>query len=172
MILPDYKIQELIDREVVVGTKPGLINPWSLDVRIGLDLLAESKPWMRSKKWQKHNILEKSYRLKPGEFILTSTREYINLPENIGAELYLKSSRAREGFDHAKAVWIDPGFSGSITLEIRNNLRFHNLEVYAGMRIAQLVFLEGDFPDKSYRKTGRYNDFCGVQPSLDEWGIE
>lgn len=119
-------------------------------------------------RWSKRHVdpFYESYQLKPQEFILGHSTEILNLPDDIGAELYLKSSRAREGFDHAKAVWIDPGFSGSITLEIRNNLRYNNLTLYEGLKIAQLVFFHGNKPERSYRETGWYNNCYGVQESL------
>jgi dCTP deaminase len=181
MILPDYEIKRLIEYGVVSNTcrssLEGQINPWSLDVRLGNTLLIERTWWQQ--KWDSwHNKTPPSiwlpwqlddyetYRLKAKEFVLGNTIEHLDLPDDIGAELYLKSSRAREGYDHAKAVWIDPGFKGSITLELRNNLRFNSIDLWRGLPIAQLVFYRGEKPDRSYRETGRYNGFTTVQQSL------
>ena len=177
MILPDREIKNLLSGGVITCAQVSNINPWSLDVTLDDSLLVERNYWkQRWDYWTKKtppNIWQtlqldyyEYYELKPQEFVLGNTIEQLNLPDDIGAELYLKSSRAREGYDHAKAVWIDPGFTGSITLEIRNNLRFNSLELYCGLPIAQLVFYKGEKPDKSYRETGRYNGFTTVQASL------
>jgi dCTP deaminase len=172
MILPDREIKNLLSDGVITCAQASNINPWSLDVRLDRNLLIEKRPYevehyVPNDIWKAFELHDAwDYKLEPQEFVLGNTIEQLNLPDDIGAELYLKSSRAREGYDHAKAVWIDPGFTGSITLEIRNNLKFNSLELYCGLAIAQLVFYKGEKPDKSYRETGRYNGFTTVQASL------
>jgi dCTP deaminase len=169
MILPDREIKKLILDGIVNYATYSQINPWSLDVRLSEHLLIEERPNGSGEIWRRVELIDDlRYQLFPQEFALGNTIEQLNLPDDIGAELYLKSSRAREGYDHAKAVWIDPGFTGSITLEVRNNLRFNSIDLYCGLAIAQLVFYKGEKPDKSYRETGRYNGFTTVQASLDD----
>lgn len=56
--------------------------------------------------------------LWPGQHMLGVTVEKVRLPANIAGQLALKSTRGREGLDHALAGWIDPGFDGHITLEL------------------------------------------------------
>ena len=169
MIFTDTMIKQLIDGEIISNSDYSLVNPWSLDVRLGHEIMVENEYDSEDVfcKVDLNNPDRIGYRsLKPQQFILAHTIEYLNLPEHIGAELYLKSSRAREGYDHAKAVWIDPGFSGSLTLELRNNLTYHDLPIVPGIAIAQLVFYWGEKPQHSYRNTGRYNDRVGVVGSL------
>lgn len=99
--------------------------------------------------------------LEPGEFILAHTVEEFYLPNHIAAEFRLKSSVARAGLDQALAVWCDPGWHGSVlTIELRNNTRYHVLELTAGMKIGQMVFFKGEpVPsDASYAVRGQYNN--------------
>ncbi|MGQ9815605.1 MAG: dCTP deaminase, partial [Candidatus Roseilinea sp.] len=116
----------------------------------------------------KHNLMDEPLYLKPGAFALAQTREVFNLPDYIACEFRLKSSGARAGLDQALAVWIDPGFNGSVlTLELRNNLQDHTLVLEYGMPIGQLIFWKGDpVPaEKSYRTIGQYNGDKEAQPS-------
>ena len=80
----------------------------------------------------------------------------------------LKSSRAREGYQHALAGWIDPGWVGSkLTLELKNNRRYRSLPLYPGMRIGQIVFhTMSQTPIKSYTEVGNYNNHARVMPSV------
>jgi dCTP deaminase len=99
------------------------------------------------------------YQLVPGEFVLGSSRETFNLPLNISAEYKLKSTQARNAFEHLGAGWIDPGFHGKLTLEMLNCTRKHRLMIKPGMPIGQIVFMEHEFVPhyKSYAKCGQYH---------------
>ena len=82
------------------------------------------------------------YVLDPNEFILGSTNEGMTIPTNIAARFEGKSSLGRIGLAaHVTAGFIDPGFSGDITLEIKN-LNNHPIRIFTGMRIGQLCFFE------------------------------
>ena len=84
------------------------------------------------------------YVLDPNEFILGSTNEGVTIPKNIAARFEGKSSLGRIGLAaHVTAGFIDPGFSGDITLEIKN-LNNHPIRIFTGMRIGQLCFFELD----------------------------
>jgi dCTP deaminase len=81
---------------------------------------------------------DETFILHPGEFVLASTYEVITLPDDIAGRLEGKSSLGRLGLlTHSTAGFIDPGFSGHITLELSN---VANLPValYPGMKIGQL----------------------------------
>lgn len=144
-----------------------LVNPASYDVTLGGEILIESPPSEDgSRRWVSVDISKKSYILMPGGFVLGCTQQAVKLPDTIEAVFCLKSSRGREGFDHALAAYIDPGYSGNITLEIKNCNNYNNLELYQGLRIGQLRFTKLGFPpDASYAKTGRYNNDSKPQPS-------
>jgi dCTP deaminase len=79
----------------------------------------------------------------------------------------LKSSRAREGYNHALSAWIDPGYCNSkLTLELVNVRRHYDLPLYPGLKIGQIVFMRmSEVPVNSYSKTGRYNGDSTVQGS-------
>jgi dCTP deaminase len=97
----------------------------------------------------------------PGEFILAHTMETFNLPDNICAEFKLKSSGARTGLENALATWCDCGWNGStLTLELKNLLRYNSLRLTPGMYIGQMIFYKvTEVPkDRSYATIGRYNN--------------
>lgn len=160
------------------------INGASVDVRLGQVFLRESPPSVVSLRSSNYVSLfnkeelpmvketlawgERIY-LQPGEFILAQTIEEFYLPNNIAAEFRLKSSVARAGLDQALAVWCDPGWTGSVlTIELRNNTRYHVLVLEVGMKIGQMVFLKGEsVPDKaSYAVRGQYNGLLEVTGNL------
>lgn len=85
------------------------------------------------------------YPLAPHEFILGSTIEFVNIPNFLVARIEGKSSRAREGIMVHTAGFIDPGFTGTLTLEITNHSGVIR-ELKQGMKIAQLAFQELDLP--------------------------
>ena len=84
--------------------------------------------------------------LKSGEFALARTTELVGIPAHLVARVEGKSSWARRGLlVHITAGFIDPGFYGTITLELAN-LSAHPLELPVGCAIAQLSILELDTP--------------------------
>ncbi|MGZ4851225.1 MAG: dCTP deaminase, partial [Candidatus Bathyarchaeia archaeon] len=60
-----------------------------------------------------HRVDAFGYSIEPGEFILASSNETFNLPNNISAEYKLKSSMARNGLEHLNAGWCDASWSNS-----------------------------------------------------------
>jgi dCTP deaminase len=110
---------------------------------------------------------DKPFLLHPGEFVLAETFEKFRIPERLSAQFVLKSSRAREGYQHLLAGWIDPGYRGRLTLEIKNIRRYHEIPLWSGMRIGQLVFHSmSQVPVRSYAETGHYLDHDRVMPSV------
>jgi dCTP deaminase len=104
--------------------------------------------------------------MPPGGFVLAATAEFVRIPNGLEAVFQLKSSRGREGYEHALAGYIDPGFHGRVTLELSNLRRFKDLPLSAGLRIGQLRFstLES-LPLRPYSITGRYQGASGVEES-------
>ena len=111
---------------------------------------------------------EDPYYLAPSEFALAETIEVFNLPDDISAQFVLKSSRARSGLNHALAGWCDPGWHGSkLTLELKNERRYHGLSLYPNLKIGQMVFHRmSNVPALSYAVTGNYNNHLRVMPSI------
>ena len=84
--------------------------------------------------------------LHPGEFVLGSTYEVITLPDDIAARLEGKSSLGRLGLlTHSTAGFIDPGFSGHVTLEL-SNVATLPIKLWPGMKIGQLCFFRLSSP--------------------------
>lgn len=168
MILVDHEIEALCLEGMITPYDPALLNPASLDVRLGDIILIEScqGPQLVPYPLGRHSQ-EDPYRLVPGQFTLAPTAETFNVPDDIVAQFVLKSSRAREGLEHLLAGFIDPGFSGSVlTLELTNSRQLHPVDLWPGMRIGQIVFQRvASPPRRSYRETGRYNGDVTVQES-------
>ena len=85
-----------------------LLNPASLDMRLGSYLMIES---IYSPELVRINISDKTeydpFMLQPGEFCLAETLELFDIPDDISCQFVLKSSRAREGYNHLLAGWVD-----------------------------------------------------------------
>ena len=142
MILSDWQIRNRCEAGMVSPFDPALLNPASLDVRLGDSLLIESaeSPEMVPYPFDQHSE-DNPYEMVPGQFVLAPTMEMFNMPDDIAGEFRLKSSRAREGFDQALAGWLDPGWHGSVlTMELRNNRQLWRRPLWPGMRIGQIVF--------------------------------
>ena len=89
---------------------------------------------------------EQPFMLHPGEFALGSTREHIELPDDLVARLEGKSSLGRLGLlIHSTAGFVDPGWRGRLTLELSNVARLP-IALYAGMKIGQISFLRLSTP--------------------------
>lgn len=87
------------------------------------------------------NIANMAYALRPGEFILGSTVESVLIPDYLACRFEGKSSLGRIGLTtHVTAGFVDPGFQGTITLEIKNENQFPIL-LKPGMLIGQLCFI-------------------------------
>jgi deoxycytidine triphosphate deaminase len=102
------------------------------------------------------------YILRPDEFILASTNEIFNLPDNISAEYKLKSTQARNAMEHLNAGFCDPGWNNSkLTLELKNVSRYHKLIIRPNMPCGQIVFFRHEVSvpsNESYAVRGQYNN--------------
>jgi dCTP deaminase len=169
--LSDYQIRSLClaPTPLVTPYDHTLVNPASIDVRLGDTILIESCEY----DFVQYNMAElgndesNPYYLRPGQFILAQTLETFNFPDNIAGQFVLKSSRAREGLNNLLAGYCDPGWHGSVlTLELQNVRQLRSVPIWPGMKIGQIVF---DFmdqpPERSYAITGRYNNDQHVQES-------
>lgn len=163
----DYQIESLcIEKDLVVPYDPAQLNPASYDVLLGDTILIERPSVNQRRLWEEVSIAKKGYWLQPGELVLGATAEKVNVPRNLECVFCLKSSRGREGFDHVLSAYIDPGFSGRITLELHNSNRYNPLRLYAGLRIGQLRFARlAAEPRRAYDETGRYHNDMKPEPS-------
>ena len=168
-VLCDWEIKARCQKsQMVVPFDAELLNPASLDLRLGLYLMVEN---ICDPELLRIDISDRTeddpFMLQPGEFCLAETLELFNLPDDICSTFLLKSSRAREGYDHALAGFADPGWSNSrLTVELKNNRLHHALPLYPGLKIGQMVFHRMTPPLRSYRETGHYNNHLTVMPSV------
>jgi dCTP deaminase len=107
--------------------------------------------------------------LHPGEFVLGSTYELVTLPDDVAARLEGKSSLGRLGLlTHSTAGFIDPGFSGHVTLEL-SNVATLPIKLWPGMKIGQLCFFRlsspAEHPYGSSKYGSRYQGQRGPTPS-------
>lgn len=85
---------------------------------------------------------DEAFVLHPGEFVLASTLEAVTLPDDLAARVEGKSSLGRLGLlTHATAGFVDPGFTGHVTLEL-SNVATLPIKLWPGMKIGQLCFFQ------------------------------
>lgn len=149
MILSDETIKSLLQKGTlsISPLEDNQIQPASVDIRLGntFSIVEDSSTGILTftneiayKKMQTD-----TYLLLPGQFVLATTKEYISLPDDLTAFVEGRSSLGRMGLFIQNAGWVDPGFSGEITLELFNANRCA-IELQAGRRIGQLVFAQMD----------------------------
>ncbi|HEY8768657.1 MAG TPA: dCTP deaminase [Dehalococcoidia bacterium] len=112
---------------------------------------------------------EEPFVIHPGSFCLGSTLETITIPNDIVARVDGKSSLGRLGLlVHATAGYVDPGWTGKLTLELSNQSQMP-IALYYGMRIAQISFIElttaVDRPYGSEELGSKYQGQTGPTPS-------
>ncbi len=147
----DIKSQLAAGRIGLDPSAPELIQPSSVDVRLDRYFrlfdnhkYAEIDPAKPQE--QLTRLIEadpsEGFILHPGEFVLGSTFELVTLPDDIAARLEGKSSLGRLGLlTHSTAGFIDPGFSGHVTLEL-SNVATLPIRLWPGMKIGQLCFFQ------------------------------
>jgi dCTP deaminase len=160
VILCDTEIRALCEEGLVDPYDPALVNPASLDVRLGENLLVEVEQDSLMRPFSLKGYTEDCpLLLPPGEFVLAETVETFFLPSFLAAQFALKSSRARSGIEHLMAGYCDPGWQGSkLTLELQNARAIHPVALWPGMRIGQMVFhVMSARPAEDYSIVGHYN---------------
>ena len=180
MLLSDRDIRQEINNERIVldPWDESMVQPSSVDVRLDrlfrlfdnhkyphidpsidqpdLTRLVAVKP-------------DEPFVLHPGEFVLGATYEVVTLPDDIAARLEGKSSLGRLGLlTHSTAGFIDPGFSGHVTLEL-SNVATLPITLWPGMKIGQLCFFRlsspAEHPYGSERYGSRYQGQRGPTAS-------
>jgi dCTP deaminase len=156
-VLSDGTIRRLVEagRIVIEPWDDSLVQPASVDLRLGdsfrvfenhkvtaIDL--RNPPTNLTKEVE---VAEgEPFAIHPGEFVLGRTLERVEIPDDVVARIEGKSSLGRLGLIvHATAGFVDPGFTGTLTLEITNLTRVP-IMLYAGLPIAQLSFMALDAP--------------------------
>ncbi|MBD0690497.1 dCTP deaminase [Streptomyces sp. CBMA123] len=180
MLLSDKDIRTEIDlgRVVVDPFDPAMIQPSSIDVRLDRFFrVFENHKYPHIDPSEEQPDLtrlvepdgDEAFILHPGEFVLASTYEVITLPDDVASRLEGKSSLGRLGLlTHSTAGFIDPGFSGHVTLEL-SNVATLPIKLFPGMKIGQLCLFRlsspSEHPYGSERYGSRYQGQRGPTPS-------
>lgn len=176
MFLADYEIQDAIEQGhlVIQPWEPGHLQPVSIDIRLGNHFLVwtapvrlidpEHPPEMTPITISDHSTLT----IAPGEMLLATTLERVEIPPDLVCFLEGKSSLGRLGLViHQTAGIVDPGFQGQLTLEISVTGSSAML-LRPGMLIAQLMFARCEPANKPYGHpdlNSRYQYQVGAVPS-------
>jgi dCTP deaminase len=174
----DIKAEIAAGRVALEPYTESMIQPSSIDVRLDR--------WFRVFENHKYPYIDPSqeqpdltrmiepegaepFVLHPGEFVLGSTFEVVSLPDDVAGRLEGKSSLGRLGLlTHSTAGFIDPGFSGHVTLELSNVANLP-IVLYPGMKIGQLCLFRlsspAEHPYGSEKYGSRYQGQRGPTPS-------
>ncbi len=156
-VLSDGTILRLVEdgRIRIDPWDPELVQPASVDLRLGgsFRVFHNHRTSAIDLRSPPTNLTEQidvedgeTFVIHPGEFCLGRTLEYVELPDDIVARIEGKSSLGRLGLIvHATAGFCDPGWKGTLTLEL-NNLTRVPIKLCPGLPIAQLSFMELDAP--------------------------
>ena len=180
MLLSDRDILSEIEggRVSLDPFDPSMIQPSSIDVRLDRFFrVFENHRYPHIDPAEAQDELtrevepqgEEPFILHPGEFVLGSTYEVVGLPDDIAARLEGKSSLGRLGLlTHSTAGFIDPGFTGHVTLELANVANLP-IKLWPGMKIGQLCFFRlsspAEHPYGSEKYGSRYQGQRGPTPS-------
>jgi dCTP deaminase len=171
MLLSDKDIVKLIDNSEIIlePYNKELLQPASIDVRLDkfFRIFDNHKyevidPAVEQSELTRLVEVEDAFILHPGEMVLGSTYELVTLGNAVSARFEGKSSLGRLGIlTHITAGFIDPGFSGHITLELANVSNLP-IKLYPGMKIGQLCFFEmSSEVEKPYGSTGFGSHYQG-----------
>ena len=180
MLLSDRDIRSEVDagRLAVEPWDAGLVQPSSVDVRLDrfFRVFNNSRYTHIDPAQQQDELTalvepdgEDPFVLHPGEFVLGSTLEVVTLPDDLAGRLEGKSSLGRLGLlTHSTAGFIDPGFTGHITLELSNVANLP-IMLWPGMKIGQLCLFRlsspAEHPYGSAIYGSRYQGQRGPTPS-------
>ncbi len=161
----DIRIEIAANRVGVEPFEEAMIQPSSVDVRLDkfFRVFENHKysvidPSIEQAELTREVIVEgnEHFILHPGEFVLASTYEVITLPDDIAGRLEGKSSLGRLGLlTHSTAGFIDPGFSGHITLELSNVANLP-VKLFPGMKIGQLCLIKLSSPAEHPYGSAKY----------------
>ena len=151
MILSDKTIKQMLSDKTlrIEPITEQQIQPASVDIRLGntFSVVEDSSTGIINlgEQINYRTITTDTYLILPGQFVLATTMEYFELPDDLTAFVEGRSSLGRMGLFIQNAGWVDPGFKGEITLELYNANRCA-IELKAGRRVGQLVFAKMDSP--------------------------
>jgi len=177
MILSDRDINKAIEdgRIKVASGSPELfkhVHASSMDLRLGntfklyehskFAVLDPKSPESFAANMRTIEVpADEPFIVQPGEFVLGVTQETITLGDDLVARVEGRSSLGRLGIIvHSTAGFVDPGFEGTITLEI-SNLNRLPVALYPGMRVCQLAFEQMTSPAETPYHKKKFSKYQG-----------
>ena len=164
MVLGDLSLWKLLN-DLVRDPDPDMVNPASIHVRVGPEMRLEVGP----EDWRPVDLTAGPVFLQPGDFALVSTLEWLTVPNGYAVELKLGHPHARQGYEQT-ATWLDPGWSGTATMGIRNATRYTPLPIEQGMRLAQIVVHSLDQPAARPYRSRDERTRTGERPKMASAG--
>ena len=187
MILSDRSIKEQMSegRIVIDPLGPNAVQPASVDIRLDNEILVFRNNWRTHIDVMKpaDDVVERvmiedgrPFLLHPGQFALGSTLEAVTIPDDIVARIEGKSSLARYGLlIHSTAGFVDPGWTGKLTLEF-SNVGILGITLYKGMKIGHISFTRlttpADNPYGSSELRSKYQGQGGPVTSRYYWDYQ
>jgi dCTP deaminase len=171
-------LQQVQDGRIKVDPwDPKMVQPASIDLRLGdsFRVFHNHRATAIDLRDPPSNLTEEvvmpdgeAFVIHPGEFCLGRTLEWVQIPDDIVARIEGKSSLGRLGLIvHATAGFCDPGFEGTLTLEL-NNLTRVPIRLYPGLPIAQLSFMTLDRPaQRPYGTPGLGSHYQGQRAATE-----
>lgn len=179
MILSDKTLKKMLATKAIKcePLTEQSIQGASIDCRIGNHFLVTEDHQMdlidMNQEIKYREIVADSIVIPPKSFILGTTMEYLELPDDMTVFIEGRSSVGRMGLFIENAGWVDPGFKGNLTLELYNANTLP-IRIYAGRRLCQLIFAQmdrkADMPYGSHPYSGKYQgqrNTVGSRISLD-----
>lgn len=187
MILSDRSIKEQMSagRIAIDPLGPNAVQPASVDIRLDSEILVFRNSWRTHIDVMKpaDDVVEKvtveegrPFLLHPGQFALGSTLESVTIPDDIVARIEGKSSLARYGLlIHSTAGFVDPGWTGKLTLEF-SNVGILGITLHAGMKIGHISFTQlttpAENPYGSSELKSKYQGQVGPVTSRYYWDYQ
>lgn len=177
MVLGDTEIRRLM--RMGLSDSCDKVGPASIDIRLGSTFLVPKRKLLgyslgeviQYKRYEIRNPEKDYFTLRPGQFVLGTTVECVDLPTTVAAFVQGRSSIGRAGLTIQNAGFVDPGFFGHITLELKNETK-SPLILRAGYPVGQLVFMQ--CTDVEYPYDGKYNgqvEATGSRMQYDNMGV-
>lgn len=158
MIWGNKLLKNLVDIGMICNTYDGGINPASINLRLGHTFLKPIpgqiiKLGEEMEYWRYERQDGQFIAIEPGCFMLATTIECIDVPIRAAAFVQGRSSIGRAGLTVQNAGFVDPGFSGHITLELKNDSPC-TIMLYPGYPVTQLVYMDAKDVSEGYK--GKY----------------
>lgn len=180
MLLSDRDLRAAVEsgRVGIEPFEPALVQPSSVDLRLDRYFrVFQNHRYAHIDPAEEQDELtdlvetkgDEPFVLHPGEFVLASTYEIVTLPDDLAGRLEGKSSLGRLGLlTHSTAGFIDPGFTGHVTLEL-SNVATLPIKLWPGMKVGQLCLFRlsspAEHPYGSAIYGSRYQGQRGPTPS-------